>query len=171
MSVHRPKLWTYCCKCACNQKVWETRFGDVYAGVFVSSRQQGDGGGVGTGLTVWVMCSDTQMAADTTQIDSHSVHSHSFSSYSLKWMFSHLFAFVSLASARLETHSNLCKKSYYHFFFSWCSFPLLYSLSSFLGPLFLSSSAHAAISPRCGWSIFGWYSGKKAGCHTWMILN
>lgn len=45
----------------------------VYARVLVPSRQQGDSGGVGTGLTVSVMCSDTQMAADTTQIDSHSV--------------------------------------------------------------------------------------------------
>lgn len=47
--------------------------------VLLPSRQQGDSGGVGTGLAVSVMCSDTQMAADTTQIDSHSVLSHPLS--------------------------------------------------------------------------------------------
>lgn len=45
-------------------------------------------------------------------------------------------------------------------FLSWCSFPLLYSLSSFLGPFFMPSPTHTMISPRCRWSIFGWYSGE-----------
>lgn len=47
--------------------------------MLVANRKQGDIGGVGAGLTVSVMCSDTQMAADTTQIDSHSVLSHPLS--------------------------------------------------------------------------------------------
>lgn len=51
----------------------------VHVRVLLPSRQQGDGGGVGTGLTVSVMCSNTQMAADTTQIDSHAVLSHPLS--------------------------------------------------------------------------------------------
>lgn len=167
MSVHRP--WTESCECACNQ-VWDFGLCGI---VCVHSRQQGGGGGVDTGLTVSVMCSDTQMAADTTQTDSHSVHSHSFSSYSLKWMFSHLFAFVPLASARLETHSNLCKKSYYHFSF-------LVFISSSLLPFFISWPFLSAIPhPRHDltqvrmkhfWMIF-WRMFKKAGCHTWMISN
>lgn len=74
------------CVCAkCNQtserkeRRWRF-FGDaVDVRVLVPSRQQGDAGGVGTGLTVCVMCSDTQMAADTTQIDSRSVLSHPLS--------------------------------------------------------------------------------------------
>lgn len=38
-----------------------------YVRVLVSSRQPRDDGGVDTDLAVYLMCSDTQMAADTTQ--------------------------------------------------------------------------------------------------------
>lgn len=88
-SVHTPSAdRKQCCATVCvqvskcwqngtkNVPIWEKQwhgwFGDIYVWMLVPSRQQGDSGGVGTGLTVSVMCSDTQMAADTTQIDSHS---------------------------------------------------------------------------------------------------
>lgn len=45
-------------------------FGDARYYVLASGRQPGDDGGVDTGLTVRLMCSDTQMAADTTQSQS-----------------------------------------------------------------------------------------------------
>lgn len=63
---HGLRATVSCCMCA----------NDASAGVctrrvaLLPDRQQGDSGGVVTGLTVSVMCSDTQMAADTTQIDS-----------------------------------------------------------------------------------------------------
>lgn len=118
--------------------------------VFVSGRQQGDGGGVDTGLTVCVMCSDTQMAADTTQTDAerHSVLSRPLSLL-LLLLISKIDVFPPVRLFALDRHANWCKKkkSYHHtrpvllfLFFTPClplpSLPLVFLSSSSTQPLY-----------------------------------
>lgn len=50
-----------------------------YVHTLVSSRQLRDDGGVDTGFTVYLMSSDTQMAADTIQSQSEILTSHNCS--------------------------------------------------------------------------------------------
>lgn len=136
-------------KCA---NVWETSdSGNLETCMSKSNRQQGDGWGVGAGLTVSVMCSDTQMAADTTQLAR-------FSS-PLKWMLCLRFAFIWLyllpGLIHIQTNSTLLSS------FSLPLFNLL---------LFFHISLHVSICrlhplwscPGVSKSFFGWDASKYA---------